>query len=150
MPTTQEEKMNRVSGDIIHKESRLGIPLLIVEVYDIDPVLYYENPDPDKNLYVTPGKLLQEERFEISDADTAKKRQGLPGDRLGSVLTDQVGHFELIYGNLTFWRGKLLLWRSRKDNLVGNCKLGSIGNRYIIAQKEHYYCYQDKDKSADC
>lgn len=91
---------NKVSGRILHKESGEGIPNLIVEVFDIDPHSF--NPDLD-GIYVTPNKDLRKEDFKAKGGqlDAAhsqpQARQELPADRLGSVITDENGNFEISY-----------------------------------------------------
>ena len=84
MPNLHEEKMNRVYGEIIHKETGLPIPYtFIVEVYDIDLASQYDNPDPDNSILATPGRPLKDEIFMNTDPEPGSKRQGLPRRPIG-------------------------------------------------------------------
>src|SRR5262245_44302896 len=67
--------MNLITGKVILKETGIGIPDLLVEVYDIDP---------------TPGSAAS--GGGVIDI----------GDRLGSVLTDRAGLFRLEYDDAQF------------------------------------------------
>ncbi|HRD81404.1 MAG TPA: hypothetical protein PLL53_11650 [Saprospiraceae bacterium] len=102
MPNLYEEKMNRVSGNIIHKETGIGIRFaFVVEIDDVDLSNQYDNPDPDNNILAHPGIPLKDETFWNSDADSTK-RQGLPADRLVSGSTNLEGYFELSYHDEAF------------------------------------------------
>ncbi len=81
--------MNRIYGKIVLKENRIGIPDLLVIVYDIDP-----NSKP-------------EEIIRISNSNTGffARSQGFPGDRIGSALTDENGAFEFKYEDSEFQIG---------------------------------------------
>lgn len=88
---------NRISGRVFHKESGIGIANLIVEIYDVDPNTF--NPDDDK-IFTHPKTELKDETFQEANNPNSEEsvEQGrLPIDRLGSVLTDTEGHFELNY-----------------------------------------------------
>ena len=77
--------MNKIYGRITVKETRVGIPDLLVIVFDIDP------------------KTKSEEvitRTCITGLNT--REQEFPGDRIGSVLTDENGAFELNYDDSEF------------------------------------------------
>ncbi|NRB54132.1 MAG: hypothetical protein HRU41_41175 [Saprospiraceae bacterium] len=109
------ESQNKVSGQIIHHESGIGIPNLVVEIFDLDPRTY--NPDEDL-IYVSPGRPLGDDDFE-ADQDSETNRtstQGLPADRLGSVITDQDGYFELMYEDEAFQ----VRTRDKNPSLSGN------------------------------
>ncbi len=93
---------NKVSGWINHHESGIGISNLVVHILDIDPKSF--NPDQDL-IYVFPDKdLLDEDQFlGGKDIDTGKLlTQSIPADRLGSVVTDENGYFELMYDDDAF------------------------------------------------
>ncbi len=80
--------MNRISGKILLKESGVGIPDLLVVVYDVDP-----NTQPEETIRSSAGGI---------NAPLVALGQGFPGDRLGSVLTGANGAFELTYENSEF------------------------------------------------
>lgn len=102
MPSLHEEKMNRIYGNVIHKETGIGIPYtFVVEVYDIDLWSNYENPDADISILAHPGIPLKDETFMNTDPDS-KKMQGLPADRLVSGATNHDGYFELLYHDEAF------------------------------------------------
>ncbi|MCB0837117.1 MAG: hypothetical protein KDE26_02565 [Bacteroidetes bacterium] len=96
---------NKVIGRITHKESGIGLENLIVEVLDIDP--RYVNPDHDI-IYLNPNLALKDEDFVsppiiIDDPNSPRPRaEGLPADRLGSVITNAEGYFELSYDDDAF------------------------------------------------
>lgn len=68
--------MNSISGKIVLKESGLGIPDLLVVVYDVDP-----GTRPEEIIGGAPD---------------------IAADRLGAVITDQTGGFELTYEDDAF------------------------------------------------
>lgn len=98
---------NKISGRITHHESGIGIPNLVVEIFDVDPKTF--NPDLE-SIYVTPGRPLKDETFEGgTEVDTRKTlKQELTADRLGSVITDSNGYFELIFEDEAFMVRKKL------------------------------------------
>ncbi|MCC6768572.1 MAG: hypothetical protein IT240_05985, partial [Bacteroidia bacterium] len=97
-----EEKMNRVYGQIIHKETGIGIPYtFVVKVYDIDLKSQHDNPDPDNSILAHTGIPLKDETFMNTDPDS-NKTQGLPADRLVSGATNLDGYFELMYHDEAF------------------------------------------------
>ena len=69
--------MNRIGGRVVLRESGVGIPDLLVVIYDLDP-------------------RTQPEEQELNRAVPTA------GDRLGSVLTSRDGSFELTYENTEF------------------------------------------------
>jgi hypothetical protein len=81
--------MNEISGKVVAKESGLGIPGLLVVVFDADPG-------------TTPGELVSTRSQGGSSAAPAALGQGVHGDRLGSVLTDRTGAFTLTYEDDAF------------------------------------------------
>ena len=70
--------MNTVTGRIVNKESGLGIPDLLISVFDIDP-----QTTPDVIARVNTTVQLQ-------------------ADRIGSVLTGPDGHFSLAFDDSAF------------------------------------------------
>ncbi|MDV5165289.1 MAG: hypothetical protein R2568_00900 [Candidatus Scalindua sp.] len=77
--------MNKILGRIILKETGIGIPNLLVAVYDLDP-----DTKPEE---IFGGSGL---------TGIALPSQGIPGDRLGSVLTDVNGAFEFTFEDKEF------------------------------------------------
>lgn len=96
---------NKVLGKITYEVSGLGIPNLVVELLDVDP--YSFNPDKE-NIYLGAESDLAQENFEKPPVDpddeygTGPKPEGMPADRLGSVITDENGYFELTYDDTAF------------------------------------------------
>lgn len=82
--------INKVIGKVLLQETGIGIPDLLVEVYDVDP-----NTKP-------------EEFFDLSGdapnlaASNPNSWQRFPADRLGCVPTDENGKFELTYEDSDF------------------------------------------------
>jgi len=75
--------MNKISGKIVLKESGIGIPDLLVSIIDIDPK-------------TQPEEIIAS-FVDGNNAPIAATGQGFPGDRIGSVLTNTNGTFELAY-----------------------------------------------------
>ena len=84
---------NIVQGRVVLEGSATGIRDLVIVIYDIDPARYNEfsssvtQDDPIEQLYANPA---------------ARAWIDFPGDRIGSVLTDRRGHFELSYDDDAF------------------------------------------------
>jgi len=78
--------MNKIVGRITLKETHVGIPDLLVNILDVDP-----NTKPEELI-----------NFSNSTSGLSLRDQGFPGDRIGSVLTDQDGFFEFIYEDAEF------------------------------------------------
>lgn len=78
--------MNNISGKVIHKETDIGIPDLLVVIHDIDP-----NTSPEESLA---------EGTVIGTAPAAQRTT--LGDRLGSRLTDRLGAFHFSYNDEEF------------------------------------------------
>jgi hypothetical protein len=81
--------MNKISGKVTLKESGLGIPDLIIVIYDVDP------------------HTLPEETLVANQIGSGAMLSGLLGqppigDRLGSVSTDRDGNFALAYEDEEF------------------------------------------------
>jgi len=77
---------NVISGKVTLKETGVGIPDLLVVLFDIDP------------------GVRNEENFSSTGSVTILRTQppAAPGDRIGSVLTDSNGAFSLSYGDAEF------------------------------------------------
>ncbi len=95
--------MNKVRGRIVIKESGAGIPDLLIVIYDCDPK-------------AIPKELFGSAPMELS-ADIWQK---LRADRLGSVLSNQDGGFELEYEDEQF--------RVRNDENRPNLLLFVVGS----------------------
>ena len=85
----KESAMNKISGKIVLKESGLGIPDLLVVIYDFDP-------------RTQPEETMAETSAGSSFPPSATTQEQVSGDRLGSVLTDKAGKFELAYKDSEF------------------------------------------------
>jgi len=81
--------MNDISGKVLAKESELGIPGLLVVVFDVDPE-------------ATPEELISVGSPGRSSAALATPGKGVIRGRLGSVLTDRTGAFRLTYEDGAF------------------------------------------------
>jgi len=81
---------NKVCGKVLLKETAIGIPDLLIEVYDVD-----RHIKPD----VTIGFSKDSQSFVNTGQDFW---QNFPADRLGSVITDENGKFELVYEDCDF------------------------------------------------
>lgn len=77
--------MNKILGQIILKESGNSIPNLLVAVYDLDP-----------------GTKPEEIFGGSGSTGLNLPAQGIPGDRLGSVLTDENGAFVFTFEDKEF------------------------------------------------
>jgi hypothetical protein len=76
--------MNQVTGKILLHETGVGIPNLVVTVYDVD------------------SNALPQEAIQSKQASPVNFWERLQGDRLGSVLTDADGTFLLEYDDREF------------------------------------------------
>lgn len=110
--------MNKVCGKILLKETNAGIPDLLLEIYDVDP-----NTKPEEAI-ATPlaGGIAV-----LPGISTGVPPLQLIGDRLGSVLTDPGGCFNLEYEDAEFRRRNsqeqrpdLLLIVRAPDEMDGN------------------------------
>lgn len=77
--------MNKISGKVVVKESGIGIPDLLIVVYDLDPECNVEE-------IFSAGTPLTNTEF----------WSRFKGDRIGSVLTSPSGSFELTYEDSEF------------------------------------------------
>lgn len=77
--------MNKVAGKVLVKETGMGIPNLLIVIYDLDP-----NTMPEEIL--KSGQLICDEDFWSQ----------FHADRIGSVLTNANGEFELTYEDAEF------------------------------------------------
>jgi len=93
--------MNKISGKIVTKETGPPISGLLVSFYEVDPSTLPE--DHDTNTLLGPhGDRCGAEERSASRAATNVWAQLLQGDRLGSVLIDESGRFELAYEDTEF------------------------------------------------
>ena len=106
--------MGQVSGKVLLKETSVGIPDLLVEIYDVDP-------------------------YAPADASTATGA-GSAGTRLGSVLTETGGRFTLDYtnpptnGELDGRRPHLLLLVRAPDEMGGSSDTGILHRSTDVRQ----------------
>jgi hypothetical protein len=77
--------MNTVSGKVIIRETGVGIPDLQIVIYDIDQA-------QDQATHARPS-----ESFGNVNLPLNAFWLGIPGDRIGSVLTNQQGEFEIMF-----------------------------------------------------
>ncbi len=77
--------MSQVSGKVLLKETNVGIPDLLVEIYDLDPE---GGCDEDSE---------SDGRVDMAEPSTALSAYGSGAPRLGSVLTERGGRFALEY-----------------------------------------------------
>lgn len=75
--------MNRINGKIVLKESGVGIPDLIVVIFDIDP-----RTKPEEIIGSGPGDNV---------ASIEVPGRNFAADRLGSIVTNRTGTFEMTY-----------------------------------------------------
>jgi hypothetical protein len=80
--------MYKVSGKVLVKETGLGIPDLLIVLYDQDNLQASQGPPP--------------EIFSVPNQPLPFYWQSFPGERLGSVLTDESGRFELTFEEAEF------------------------------------------------
>ncbi len=92
--------INEVRGVVRHKGTGKPLPDLLVVAYDLDP--HSENPDRDQiRVNTDPASPLNDPATFKSDLQRGLPN-GVPGDRLGSVLTDKDGSFEIHYSDDAF------------------------------------------------
>ncbi|MBU3032264.1 hypothetical protein [Paracoccus marinaquae] len=96
----EEDGLNEISGIVRHKESGRPLGNLLVVAFDLDP----DSVDPDhETIRVNPDPASA-----LNDPATFRSRghgelpNGVPGDRLGSVLTDDDGKFTITYDDSAF------------------------------------------------
>lgn len=82
--------INTISGKIVQKESGLGIPDLLVVIYDLDP-----GTRPEEVITIAGSTGLVVAPAVATPVES-------PGDRLGSVLTDAQGAFELSFDDAEY------------------------------------------------
>ena len=88
--------MYRVSGKVLVKETGAGVADLQVVLYDVDA----SRPgEPGQKVAKSAAAELYANQ---NAANPAVSWQGFPGDRLGSVLTDRQGRFELTFDEAAF------------------------------------------------
>jgi hypothetical protein len=93
--------MNKISGKIVTKETGTPISGLLVSFYEIDLSTLPE--DHDTNTLLGPhGDRCGAEERSASRAATNVWAPLLQGDRLGSVLIDESGRFDLAYEDTEF------------------------------------------------
>lgn len=87
--------MYKVRGKVLVKETAIGIPNLQVVLYDVDNPQQFQGSKTPSELFTDP-----------KNPDPKLFWQLIPGDRLGSVLTDDQGEFELTFDEQAFQAGE--------------------------------------------
>ena len=101
--STKIEIVNTINGKITLKETGLGIPDLLVVIYDLDP-----GTKPDEfikslvNSTNEPSGGLSPAKPITGGGKEPVNTLGFLGDRIGSVLTAQDGTFKMTYVNEEF------------------------------------------------
>lgn len=97
------DNSNIVSGKVILKETGIGIPDLLVVIYDLDPgtkpdefIRGLFNPVPEGTAVPAEANVI------IGGGKVPTNSLGFLGDRIGSVLTGQDGTFSISYYNQEF------------------------------------------------
>ena len=91
---------NEIAGKIIHKDTRKPLKDLLVVAFDLDPDSF--NPDEDQiRVDPDPASSLNDPKT-FKSFDNNRLPNGVPGDRLGSVLTDSDGEFRISYDDSAF------------------------------------------------
>ena len=96
----KETRSNEISGIVLHKETRKPLKDLLIVAFDLDPDKF--NPDQDA-IRVNPdpqSPLNDPATFKVTQQEP--RPNGVPGDRLGSVLTDENGQFTINYEDDAF------------------------------------------------
>ncbi len=91
---------NEISGIVLHKETKKPLKDLLIVAFDLDPDKF--NPDQD-DIRVNPdpqSPLNDPATFKVTQQEP--RPNGVPGDRLGSVLTDGNGRFTINYEDDAF------------------------------------------------
>lgn len=110
--------LNLVAGKIFVEASGQGIADLVVTLYDLDPVTYNE--------FNNGGSSLDDLIDNLFQNSAMRTWLDFPGDRIGSVLTDRFGRFQLPFNDEEFRvrntekRPDLLLFVFGPDRAMGN------------------------------
>lgn len=123
--------MNKICGKVIVKETGKGVPDLLIVVYDLDP------------------RTKPEEVLKTYKSDQSSEIfQKISGDRIGSLLTDENGKFDLQYEDTQFQikdkdrRPDIALFVvAPEDPSIAPCPIilhVSCGTRLNAGQIEHY------------
>ena len=93
-------RTNEISGIVLHKESKKPLKNLLVVAFDLDPEGF--NPDQDAiRVNTDPQSALNDPAtFKVTQREPLPN--GVPGDRLGSELTDKNGQFRINYDDNAF------------------------------------------------
>ena len=96
----KETHSNEISGIVLHKESKKPLKNLLIVAFDLDPEGF--NPDQDAiRVNTDPQSALNDPAtFKVTQREPLPN--GVPGDRLGSVLTDKNGQFQINYDDEAF------------------------------------------------
>jgi len=93
-------RSNKISGLVLHKETKKPLKNLLIVAFDLDPDGF--NPDQDAiRVNTDPQSPLNDPAtFKVTEREPTPN--GVPGDRLGSVLTDEEGQFQINYEDDAF------------------------------------------------
>ncbi len=98
--------MNTVQGKVLQADNNLGIPNLIVVIYDLDPQSI-PNFNPTHGFPVAPqnvdGEVFNDENLsEEANQQILNFWNNIQADRIGSAITDSQGFFSLEYDDSAF------------------------------------------------
>ncbi len=91
---------NEISGIVLHKETRRPLKNLLIVAFDLDPKRF--NPDGDEIRVNTDPQSALNDPATFKVTQRGQLPNGVPGDRLGSVLTDKNGQFKINYDDEAF------------------------------------------------
>lgn len=86
--------MNLFSGRVVQTETDLGVPGVVVVLYDVDP-----GTEPEEAI---PAPVVTPPPLPVAVAPAAVAVATAPGDRIGSRITDATGAFEFQYDDAEF------------------------------------------------
>ena len=89
---------NKVAGRVVVDGSRRGIADLLVVLYDVDPAQLGQTASRSGTTSTTGDDAIGTLYTNVA----ARAWMDFPGDRIGSVLTDRRGWFELVYDDNAF------------------------------------------------
>lgn len=104
------ETKNKITGHIVRADNGIGVPNLKVIVFDFDTEMFNNshnagsafNPDTQPNQDYSTIDLVIKSLFGPALEDGAKPVSASSSDRLGSVLTDEKGAFQLEFEDAAF------------------------------------------------
>src|SRR5690606_27209698 len=101
--------MYTIQGKVIVKGTPEGVPDLVVVAYDLDPLLVRQVQNQTTGF--PPQQRFTDDDLRTLLTDRATRSWvDFPGDRLGSVLTDEQGRFRLELDDTEFKKGNAEHW----------------------------------------